>query len=142
VHARGTAYGVVRQKMTEYAWTHWARPKWGTAKETETRKTLRRGDIGQAVTALQLALLEAGYSLRVYGADGDFGKETEAAVKAFQKANGLAVDGIVGAKTWAALDGAPAAPLYTVTIKDLTKETAEEIIDKYGGTLHANNKGE
>ena len=24
VHARGTAYGVVRQKMSEYAWTHWA----------------------------------------------------------------------------------------------------------------------
>lgn len=27
VHARGTAYGVVRQKMTEYAWTHWAVPR-------------------------------------------------------------------------------------------------------------------
>lgn len=26
VHARGTAYGVVRQKMSEYAWTHWASP--------------------------------------------------------------------------------------------------------------------
>jgi len=24
VHARGTAYGVVRQPMSEYAWTHWA----------------------------------------------------------------------------------------------------------------------
>lgn len=28
VHARGTAYGVVRQDMQEYPWTHWARPKW------------------------------------------------------------------------------------------------------------------
>jgi N-acetylmuramoyl-L-alanine amidase len=35
--------------------------------------------------------------------DGIYGKETEAAVKAFQKANGLDVDGIVGEKTWAAL---------------------------------------
>lgn len=26
VHARGTAYGVVRQNMNEYAWTHWASP--------------------------------------------------------------------------------------------------------------------
>lgn len=26
VHARGTAYGVVRQKMPDYAWTHWASP--------------------------------------------------------------------------------------------------------------------
>ena len=32
VHARGTAYGVVRQSMNEHAWTHWALPKWG---ETE-----------------------------------------------------------------------------------------------------------
>jgi len=29
VHARGTAYGVVRQKMSEHAWTHWALPRWG-----------------------------------------------------------------------------------------------------------------
>lgn len=28
VHARGTAYGVVRQQMNEYAWTHWAAPAW------------------------------------------------------------------------------------------------------------------
>lgn len=28
VHARGTAYGVVQQNMSQYAWTHWARPKW------------------------------------------------------------------------------------------------------------------
>lgn len=28
VHARGTAYGVVRQDMSQHAWTHWARPVW------------------------------------------------------------------------------------------------------------------
>lgn len=28
VHARGTAYGVVRQNMSEHAWTHWAAPAW------------------------------------------------------------------------------------------------------------------
>ena len=31
VHARGTAYGVVRQNMTEHAWTHWAKPAWENA---------------------------------------------------------------------------------------------------------------
>lgn len=33
VHARGTAYGVVRQRMDEYAWTHWASP-WAATPET------------------------------------------------------------------------------------------------------------
>lgn len=33
VHARGTAYGVVRQDMAEHAWTHWAMPKWEENKE-------------------------------------------------------------------------------------------------------------
>ena len=48
-------------------------------------------------------LEQAGYSVGTYGIDGDFGKDTLAAVKAFQQDRGLKVDGIVGPKTWAAL---------------------------------------
>lgn len=33
VHARGTAYGVVRQKLEDYPWTHWAVPSWPEEKE-------------------------------------------------------------------------------------------------------------
>lgn len=63
--------------------------------------TLRKGNSGDEVAELQ-ALLNAkcGSDLKV---DGVFGAKTEAAVKAFQKANNLTVDGIVGPKTWSAL---------------------------------------
>ncbi len=68
------------------------------------RPTLRKGAKGEHVTAMQQALLRAGFPLPKYGADGKFGKETLSAVKTFQKANGLKTDGICGPKTWAALE--------------------------------------
>ena len=50
---------------------------------------LARGSKGDKVLALQQALIIEGY---LNGkADGDFGKKTEDAVKAFQRANGLPV---------------------------------------------------
>jgi len=62
---------------------------------------LKRGASGAAVTRLQEALKRAGYDPG--GVDGDFGPTTDSAVRAFQKANSLAVDGIVGPDTWTAL---------------------------------------
>ena len=52
----------------------------------------RRGDHGNGVKALQAALNAAGYECGT--ADGSFGAKTETAVKAFEKANGVPVDGI------------------------------------------------
>lgn len=74
----------------------------GTA--TGSKPTLRRGDKGADVKAMQNALLAQGYKLPKYGADGDFGAETESALKQFQAAHGLTADGVCGAATWAALD--------------------------------------
>lgn len=59
--------------------------------------TLKTGDKGQEVRNLQQILNTKGYSLTV---DGDFGPLTQAAVKNFQRANGLTDDGVVGPKTW------------------------------------------
>lgn len=64
---------------------------------------LRRGDMSAAVAALQGALQHKKYTVGAAGVDGDFGRATEAAVCNFQAAENLAVDGIVGAATWAAL---------------------------------------
>ena len=62
--------------------------------------TVRKGDSGNAVKILQLALVAYEYNIGKYGADGDFGSDTESAVKQFQKRSGIAVDGIVGENTW------------------------------------------
>jgi cell wall-associated NlpC family hydrolase len=76
--------------------------------------SLRRGAQGAAVVELQNALKAQGFDPGP--ADGDFGPKTEAAVKAFQAAKGLEVDGVAGPKTRAALAQpqgpapAPAAP--------------------------------
>jgi peptidoglycan hydrolase-like protein with peptidoglycan-binding domain len=58
---------------------------------------------GEAVKSLQYLLLAHGETLPVSGVDGLFGPETERAVRAFQRAQGLTVDGIVGPQTWQAL---------------------------------------
>ena len=63
--------------------------------------TLRRGDNNSAVYSLQAALMAHGYS--VGGIDGVYGPNTESAVRAFQRDNGLTVDGLAGKKTFAKL---------------------------------------
>ena len=61
---------------------------------------IKRGSRSDAVKKLQELLNAKGYKLSV---DGDFGPATEAAVKAYQAANHLTVDGEVGEKTWGSL---------------------------------------
>lgn len=62
---------------------------------------LRTGSRGDAVRKLQELLNAKGYTCG--SVDGIFGSKTYAAVLAFQKANGLAADGIVGSLTWGKL---------------------------------------
>jgi hypothetical protein len=62
---------------------------------------LKKGSKGEAVKRLQTALNRHGASLKV---DGDFGKATDKAVRLFQRANGLHVDGKVGQYTWDKLE--------------------------------------
>ena len=57
----------------------------------------------KSIKDIQNALIAAGYDVGVHGADGDFGRDTIGAVKAFQRAKGLDGSGVVGAKTLALL---------------------------------------
>jgi peptidoglycan hydrolase-like protein with peptidoglycan-binding domain len=60
----------------------------------------REGDKAHPVPSLQYHLRARGHIVTV---DGDFGPQTDAAVRAYQKEKKLAVDGIVGSQTWQAL---------------------------------------
>ncbi len=77
---------------------------------------------GEEVTTLQELLLAHGFDPGPV--DGVFGPKTDAAVRAFQAAKGLAVDGVVGKLTWAALSyGAIQVPEETPGDGDAAPET-------------------
>jgi len=67
--------------------------------------SLQNGSRGTEVTELQQMLEEAGFSPG--SIDGIFGPKTEAALRSYQAANDLTVDGIAGAETMASFGAAP-----------------------------------
>ena len=162
----GTKTGVIKSKITDSKWTWWGEkkgmefdvkdgevvlpaetPENGANQpsdpaddktDTQTLPTLRKGDKGDSVRYLQTLLMERGYDLGKWGVDGDFGNQTETAVKRFQRDWDLTQDGVVGKKTWDTLLSTLEKPkFYTVTISRLTSEKADEIVKKYGGTKTA-----
>ena len=60
--------------------------------------TVRQGSKGKHVEVLQALLQMRGYDVQAI--DGSFGAVTDRQVRAYQKAQGLTVDGIVGYETW------------------------------------------
>ena len=143
IEAKGTVSGVVESNVTENKWSHWGTlkgvdytgvpdEKQDEAKHDDGRPTLRRGSKGEYVTLLQTKLIQKGYDLGRWGADGDFGSATEKAVKEFQRDHALNSDGIVGNATWTALDE-PEQNLYTVTIPHLPKFKADALLQNYDG---------
>jgi peptidoglycan hydrolase-like protein with peptidoglycan-binding domain len=71
----------------------------------DNERELDNGDSGTAVRLIQESLLAQGYALPSFGADGDFGDETETAVRQFQiDAGAVKLDGIVGPETMGLLD--------------------------------------
>ena len=83
----------VNMKGVLYAIGEWA--------EQVKRQPLRKGMRNSAVKLLQTQLANKGFPSGP--PDGIFGRKTLRAVKSFQRANGLVIDGIVGSNTWAKL---------------------------------------
>lgn len=119
LEAKGHAYGTVVTKLSDF------RARYGgayvrrypglvfsgttaTVKVVVYPATIQYGSRGATVKRLQKKLRALGYRGDVAKShalvvDGDFGAETRRAVRRFQKAKGLVVDGEVGPKTWAQL---------------------------------------
>lgn len=74
---------------------------------SSSRRMLKRGAKGVTVRALQLYLRDHGFAIK---ADGNFGPETEKALKAYQKGAGIPADGVAGAKTFARIKAAISTP--------------------------------
>ena len=89
-------------------------------------RTLRKGDTGEDVEALQERLKELGYYTGLV--DGGFGAGTEKAVIAFQKQHGLTADGVAGTKTYNKLfsDNAEIAEEKEVEEPSVDQPSADE----------------
>lgn len=101
-----------------------------------SRPTLSYGATGAAVTTMQTMLIALGYTCGASGADGNWGLDTNKAVRAFQTAHtvdGIVVDEVCGPATWRVLEAAyktltvpqPAGDTYTVKAGDTLYRIAQ-----------------
>lgn len=117
IEERGFAYDCVKRKVKDGPWTRWGRLPDYMLQYTDQPytpphlgdRTLSNGDSGEDVKELQTDLIRLGYDCGRWGADGDFGDATEMAVRDFQKAMDLVVDGEFGPASYSALRLALAA---------------------------------
>ena len=97
--------------------------------------TLHEGDSGENVYVLQARLFELGYYTgRI---DGRYGSETTDAVRAFQRANGLAADGIAGKGTQSQMNSSRAIPAGSPAAVETEELPAAESLS----TMRKGDKG-
>lgn len=104
-----------------------------TSSTAATYTTLKQGSNGEAVKKLQKRLIELGYLTG--SADGDYGRATTDAVKAFQKQAGLTADGIAGASTQKAVYSSDAKS------KKTEADEIEDQLDSIKSTLAMGSSG-
>lgn len=87
------------------------------------------GKAGEEVKQIQQALAELGYEI---SPNGEYGKATYQAVMAFQKAEGIKIDGIVGEETIAALSKATGKTVELAGDVDGLSESCEDFVNNLG----------
>lgn len=146
IEAAGTNQGVVTSGIEKW-------DRYGVWKDCEytggvriDMMTVRNGSQGDYVATCQRLLQEAGYD--VGNIDGVCGKQTVAAIKLFQRDNGLEADGVCGPATWAKLmpegeepERDPEQVDLLVQLRNMRtlavnmKAIAEDLIKRVGGSL-------
>lgn len=110
--------------------------KFGGTGASAVDNILRMGDKSGLVLELQRKLKSYGYPVIV---DGEFGTKTKDAVKMFQLANGLKVDGVVGNKTFNALERITPDPICETEELEKVKKTCTaqlgSMAKKAGGVI-------
>lgn len=101
--------------------------------DAEFGPVMANGSRGEEVRELQEKLLQLGYDLGKWGADGDFGAATEAAVKEFQLNHDLVMNGIADTETLEVLDNVLDGERYDVTIRQLSRADAVKLAREYPG---------
>lgn len=92
-------------------------------------RTLREGDKGNDVAQMQNLLVRIGYKVVV---DGSFGTNTLAAVKDFQKLQGLEVDGLVGTSTYGAMLQKAIPPETSRGKSDVSRRIVQYALEQLG----------
>jgi len=105
-------------------------------------RVLRYGDSGEDVKELQQDLMKLGYDLPEYGADGDFGSETERAVKHFQQEHKLPEDGVMDDEDYDALFAAleAIATVVEITGNSVNVRSAPNTDSAILGVVHAGDR--
>lgn len=147
IEARGVMYGVVRTKLSSRKPNFWGlMTKYFDYSDTEIdyvepslgERILKKGMEGSDVKTMQENLITLGYDCGKWGADGEFGSDTEAALKAFQEAKSLEVDGEYGPLSHAAMLAALDAlqPPVQVPVPEIPAEqTPDQTVEVPTGNL-------
>lgn len=144
INEKGTAHGGKPGDQTgkeflirayrNYPWTNVLRYTGGNSASAAIKNYLEIGDSGSDVKTMQTMLIKVGYSCGKSGADGDFGSDTDSALRKFQKDKGLTVDGQYGTNSKAKLTALYNKKVGTTTAnkKDVSTVAKEVIAGKWG----------